>query len=165
MAKKKIRKKRTSKKTASAASVMTLLDEGPEVVEAVRAPAPVKVAEPPPLSKPTIGKCGVCDKADKEIAYADGDEHWEIPGHPDHIFRFVCVDCRGDYESRDKCAQAVYVSMREALQKKGLDGYAVESAISVAHRSFMVDFDSKSLIKMAKQLKVTHPWLKGKHSK
>ena len=162
---KKTRKKRTTKKSASA--VLDLLDDEPDV----EAPGPTPPLPPPAKkepeapAKPTLGKCGVCDKTNKEIAYADCDENWEVPGHPDHIFRFVCVDCRGDYESRDKCAQLVYSSMREVLREKGMDGYSIETAITIAHRSFMVEFDDKALIKMARQLKVTHPWLKGKRAK
>lgn len=110
--------------------------------------------------------CGVCQKKRKQtIAFFDGDEHWELPGHPDHINRPVCINCEKDYKARGYCAQEVYEAMRVTLRDKGVNEHDIERAVHVAWRSFWVDLDDKELISMARKLKVKHPWLKGKRSK
>ena len=111
------------------------------------------------------GACGVCKKKDRVIAISDFDSEWEDAGHPDHISRDVCVDCAPDYRERDECATLVYSAMKASLEEKGHSNHEIEQGFRVAFRSIDVDFDDKSLVKLARLLKVKHPWLKGKRAK
>ena len=152
------KKRRKQKAAADMLSVIT------EETHQVETPAETPAKEDP--GPPSLGLCGVCQKKRKqEIAFYDCDEHWELPGHPDHIFRSVCVNCAGDYAERGKCAELVYAAMREAFAKKGMGVHEIESAVHVMWRTFWVDLDDEALIKMSRKLKVNHPWTKGKKTK
>ena len=151
---KKTTKKR--KRKGATSKVLELVTE--------EAPAPLPVVAPlKPAARvePRHAKCGVCNKL-KQIVLTDCDENWREPGHPDHLFREVCEDCHPDYVLREQCSILVYAAMRVAFRKKeDMDAHAIENAVHVAWRAFWVAFDHKFLIKMARTLKVKHPWLKG----
>jgi len=156
-----------AKKTKrSASSMMALVNDAGATAEAVSGAV---VATKPKVRPETDWRrkatCGVCLKPNQIIAMTDGDYDWELPGHPDHVDREVCIKCVDDYTAREGCAQFVFDAMRKQLRTKDFDPYEVEQAVHIAWRTFAVAFDSKELIKMARKLKVKHPWLKGKKSK
>lgn len=109
-------------------------------------------------------ECDYCGKK-REQAYAESDSEWELPGHPDHIFRSVCKECAPDVDARYACASVVFDAMEQALRDKGASPSDASSARRVAFRSLHVDLDIKSFVKLARKLKVKHPWLKGKKAK
>jgi hypothetical protein len=121
-----------------------------------------KLKKPPVVGLRT--KCDYCNKK-KSIFYAECDPEWELKGHPDHIFRMVCRDCHPDVDGRYACAEHVYDAMRFQMDQKGMTQYEVESAIHLVWRALNVGLDIKSFVKLARQLKVDHPWLKGKKAK
>ena len=147
--------KKTKKRKRAAASVMELIAE---------APPTKKVPEKASRVERRYSPCGMCLKSKQQIALTDCDLEWEIPGHPDHIFRDVCVDCLPDYTLREECSVLVYAAMRERF-KGSTASVEIKQAVHVAWRVFWVEFDHKSLVKMARKLKVKHPWLKGKRAK
>ena len=162
--------KKKKKKRNTASSVMSLItDEAPvppPIPKNIVAPKPKPKAKVRTKSKPRRkATCGVCGKADQMIVYSDFDERWEDKGHPDHIDREVCVECISDYRSRDACAVMVYDAMRKQLRTKEFSERDIDHAIRIAWRTFNVAFDHAALVKMAKKLKVKHPWLKGKKTK
>ena len=168
MAKKKKKSKKSKKRSAS--SMMALLDDAGATAEAVTVVAtkPKTKAKPKAKAKPkTRGKatCGVCGKPDQVIVITDVDEKWEDRGHPDQFERDVCVACVSDYQSRDDCAVVVYDAMRKQLRTKEFAERDIDQAVRIAWRTFNVEFDHIALAKMAKKLKVKHPWLKGKKTK
>jgi hypothetical protein len=160
--KKKVTKKRSTRKAAAA--VMEVVTGGPGVTPPPPKIEPSKAEEKSAPSKRYRGKCAYCNKVN-DIFWAECDEHWELPGHPDHIFRNVCVNCTEAAGHRDDACQLVYEAMKLAMEDKDMTGVEISDALTVARRSIDVGFDDKALIKLAKQLKVKHPWLKGKRSK
>lgn len=109
-------------------------------------------------------KCDYCNKK-KEIFYGECDPEWELPDHPDHIFRMVCQDCAPDVEARYDCASLVYKAMEKSMTDKGMAPYEISNATHLVWRTIHVQLDIKSFVKLARQLKVKHPWLKGKKTK
>lgn len=112
----------------------------------------------------TKSKCDYCGKK-KLRAWMECDPEWELPGHPDHIFRAVCEDCSPEINDRYQVSRLVFVELREALEKAGRARHEVDAAEHMAWRSFHVDQNDKELVAMARKLKVKHPWLKGKRAK
>lgn len=162
--------KKKKKRRRSASSVMSLISGDAEAPPLPEPPLP----EPPPLPTPKVrtdgewrrkDTCGVCGKAKQPIAITDCDDAWEDADHPDHIFREVCVRCVADYYSREECVVLVFDAMRHKLRQKDFTDKEVEQAVHIAWRTFGVEFDHKELVKMARNLKVKHPWLTGKRSK
>lgn len=128
-------------------------------VETKVEPAPV-VIEP---TKPLVlyDKCGICGEV-RETHHHEADWGWEMPGHPNHHKRDVCVVCAPEYERRVACCDAVYAAMKKKFEADGLTYHAVDEAITVAWRIFHVQYDDDALIKAARQLKVKSPWLVGR---
>ena len=155
---KKTKKRKKRKKAAT--SMTALVAEGPPPVIIARKP----VVRPESEWR-LYAKCGVCNKDKLAIHLFDCDEEWELPGHPDHLFRNVCINCLPDYTQRGGCAALVYDAMRKAFKKKEMGDHEIEQAVHVMWRAFWVDFDDKALVQMARKLKVKHPWTKGKRAK
>lgn len=129
---------------------------------------PKKSKKPTKSKEPSwrrFSLCGVCGKKNQPIAITDCDEEWEMPGHPDHLFRDVCTNCYPDYRSREHCSALVYDAMRANLTKRGMDSHSIDTAIHTAWRVFWIELDDKALIQMARKLKVKHDWLKNRRSK
>ena len=159
-------KKKKKNKKRSASSMMALLDDAGATAESVTGAVVATKAEVRPEKDwRRKATCGVCLKTKQMIALDDVDEGWELPGHPDHLDREVCVNCIDDYKAREECALLVFDAMRKQLRTKDFAAHEVEQAVQIAWRTFAVAFDSKALVKMAKKLKVKHPWLKGKKAK
>lgn len=146
------------KKRRSASSVMALIADDAE-------PPPLPEKVQPKKAQKRKATCDVCGKRNQPIACTDGDEHWEVPGHPDHIDREICVECIDDYRAREGCSLLVYDAMRRQLREKEFTDAEIEQAVHIAWRTFEVAFDHKQLVKMARKLKVKHSWIKGKRTK
>jgi len=160
--KKTTKTRKTTKRKASKAATAVL-----EVVaEEVPAPPPLPLttkAEEVPEKRLRV-KCAYCSKV-KELFWVECDSDWELPDHPDHISRNVCVDCSSAATQRSEICLLVYEAMDAAMGKKSMTGGEITSAQIVARRAIDVAFDDKALIKLARQLKVKHPWLKEKRSR
>jgi len=158
MAKKKTKKRKKRKKAAT--SMTALVAEELPLVIITR-----KAAVRPESEWRLCAKCGVCNKDKQAIHLVDCDEGWELPGHPNHLFRNVCINCLPDYTQREGCALLVYDAMRKAFKKKEMSDHEIEQAVHVMWKVFWVDFDDRTLVQMARKLKVKHPWTKGKRTK
>jgi len=161
--KKKVIKKQATEESQKSGMPFTAdLKADPSATGAVPTPIPEVVPE---VREPRLkAKCDYCGR-NKIQAWAECDPEWELPDHLDHIFRSVCESCSGDVEGRYNCGHLVFEAMRAALISKGMGHHEIESAVHIAWRSFHVELDVKALVKVARQLKVKHPWLKGKASK
>lgn len=115
-------------------------------------------------SKPLKTTCDYCGKK-REILFGESDPEWELPGHPDHIFRMVCRDCAPEVDARYECAALVFEAMESSMRDKGMSTYEIEGAVHIVWQTIHVNQDIKAFAKLAKQLKVKHPWLKGKKTK
>lgn len=109
-------------------------------------------------------KCDYCGKK-KVIFYGECDPEWELKGHPDHIFRMVCYNCDPDVDARYDCAALVYEAMAESMREKGMSESEISRAVHIVWQTIHVKLDVKAFVKLARQLKVKHPWLKGKKTK
>lgn len=109
-------------------------------------------------------KCDYCGKK-RKIFYGECDPEWELEGHPDHIFRMVCHNCVPEVDARYECAALAYEAMSFSMEKKGLSGSEIDRAIHIVWQTIHVKLDVKAFVKLARQLKVKHPWLKGKKAK
>ncbi len=153
------KKKRKKKKSKVASSVLDLVaGDGPPPLPKTTKPKP----KPTEKYKAT---CGLCSKANQVVAYTECDDGWEYPDHPDHINRDVCVSCAPGARERDRCAGLVFAAMTRQLEAKDFSKREIENAVHIAWRTFSVDLDDNALVKMARKLKVKHPWLKGKKAK
>lgn len=142
------------KKSAASAVADLVSDEAPKRKKPAKGPETTSRS----------GLCGYCGKK-KKVAWTETDENWELPGHPDRVDRDVCVDCSSEAWSRSNCISEVLKTLKTQLQKKKVAAHEVSQAVKVASKAFFVDLDDKSLVAMAKKLKVKHPWLTGRKAK
>lgn len=140
------RKKKTKKKGSATELLDLVTDEQKE--------------PPKPEDEPTgLTECDYCGKV-KQRSYAECDSEWELPGHEDHIFRQVCVDCAPIVDERYECGNAIINALSQKLEDADRSASEIGNATTIAWRSFHVQLNEKEMLAMAKKLKVKHPYLK-----
>lgn len=142
-------------KRGKASKLMSLVaDEAPET--SIGSTTVVE-SKGPQLS---VDVCGCCGKTGP-IVYHDADEKWESPGHPDHLYRAVCVECVLKEANRRNLCRAVFEAMRKRLSADGMVSYQIDEAVHTAWRTFQVERDTDALLKLAKQLKIGSDLVRG----
>ena len=109
-------------------------------------------------------ECFYCNDT-KPVGYVECDPEWELPGHPDHIGRTVCRDCVPAVDGRYDCCVTVQLMMQKSMKSKEIQSSDIDAALEIVWRSLNVDLDYAAFYKLARQLKVSHPWLRENKSK